>query len=197
LVLERLLWGPDLHGAHHVVEDASRRLESGLRLGRGRVEALGGTPNNLDPTVKSTSDSRALGHRMSPMERSSIGGDIRWLQIDCTDPEELAKFWAEVLELDPDRSSSPPAFRCLLGKDGGPGLCFQRVPEPKTVKNRVHFDVVVSDLEGATVRIEQLGGTTRSDAPDFRENGWRWRIMADPEGNEFCLVPERLSSGAI
>src|SRR5687768_10478137 len=125
------------------------------------------------------------------MQSSSIRGDIRWLQIDCADKEDLAKFWAEILELDPDPSPSPPAFLCLLGKDGGPGLCFQTVPEPKTVKNRVHFDVVVVDLEGATRRIEELGGSTRSDTPDFHENGWRWRIMADPEGNEFCLVPAR------
>lgn len=118
-----------------------------------------------------------------------MAADIRWLQVDCADPDGLAAFWAEFLNLAPDPSQAPPAFRCLLGKDGGPGLCFQRVPEPKTVKNRVHFDIVVTDLGAATEQIARLGGSTRGASPDYHENGWRWRIMADPEGNEFCLVP--------
>lgn len=88
-----------------------------------------------------------------------------------------------------DTSPAPPAYRCLLGREGGPGICFQRVPESKTVKNRVHLDIVVADVERATALIEDLGGRKRGEPSDFHEGGWRWRMMADPEGNEFCLVP--------
>jgi predicted enzyme related to lactoylglutathione lyase len=64
------------------------------------------------------------------------------------------------------------------------------VPEPKTVKNRVHLDVVVGDVALATSRIESLGGRRRRPDADFREYGYSWPTMADPEGNEFCLVCE-------
>lgn len=119
-----------------------------------------------------------------------------WIQIDCADPDRLRAFWAAVLELEPDPSPAPPAYRCLLGRDGTPGICFQRVPEPKAVKNRVHLDIIVADLEQATARIEELGGSRRGGHPDYHEDGWRWRVMADPEANEFCLVPPSLEASS-
>jgi len=66
-------------------------------------------------------------------------------------------------------------------------VAFQRVPEPRAGKNRLHFDVEVDDVEVATTRVEALGGT-RAPTADFHEYGYRWRVMADPEGNEFCLI---------
>jgi len=116
-------------------------------------------------------------------------GKIGWIQIDCSDPDRLRAFWAALLHLAPDPSPTPSAYRCLLGRDGCPGMCFQRVPESKTVKNRVHLDIVVSNLDAATTRITELGGARRGEHADFHEDGWHWRVMADPEGNEFCLVP--------
>ena len=68
-----------------------------------------------------------------------------------------------------------------------PGLAFQRVPEPKSGKNRVHLDIAVDDVEASTERIEELGGT-RAPSDDFAEYGFRWRVMADPDGNETCLI---------
>jgi predicted enzyme related to lactoylglutathione lyase len=64
---------------------------------------------------------------------------------------------------------------------------FQRVPERKTVKNRVHLDIAVDEVESATAAIEALGGR-RLPGPDFGEDGYHWRVMADPEDNEFCLI---------
>ena len=69
-----------------------------------------------------------------------------------------------------------------------PFVSFQRVPEPKVVKNRVHMDIVVDDIEIATSRIVELGGRRRRPDADFDEYGFCWRTMADPEGNEFCLI---------
>ncbi len=67
-------------------------------------------------------------------------------------------------------------------------MSFQRVPEPKITKNRVHLDLVVDDVNAATARIESLGGRRRRPGADFTEYGFSWRTMADPEGNEFCLI---------
>jgi len=68
-----------------------------------------------------------------------------------------------------------------------PILRFQRVPEPKTTKNRLHLDVSVRDIDVVCSRVEALGATRVSDTV-LTEWGYEWRVMADPEGNEFCLV---------
>ena len=111
--------------------------------------------------------------------------------VDCADPGRLAAFWAEVLGLEEtDRLGDPPQFVYLSApQPDAPRLFFQRVPEPKVVKNRVHLDVFTDDLETASARIEALGGRRRDDH-DFHdeEHDEHWRRMADPEGNEFCLV---------
>ena len=115
---------------------------------------------------------------MRPMQEGPIG-KIGWIQIDCADPDRLRAFWAALPHLAPDPSPAPSAYRCLVGRDG-PGMCFQ---------NRVHLDIVVADLDAATTRVTELGGTRRGEHADFHEDSWHWRVMADPEGNEFCLVP--------
>jgi predicted enzyme related to lactoylglutathione lyase len=113
-----------------------------------------------------------------------------WVQIDCSDPVALATFWSSVLGARIDRPGlgDPPRYLGLVPTSPDqPVVSFQRVPDPKTVKNRVHLDIAVDDVEAATARIEALGGS-RHAAGDFSEYGFRWRVMADPEGNEFCLV---------
>jgi predicted enzyme related to lactoylglutathione lyase len=119
-------------------------------------------------------------------------GRLGWIQIDCADPVRLAEFWSHVLGVEIDAAlGEPPAY---LGLDptspGAPVVSFQRVPEAKVVKNRLHFDIAVDDVEAAAVRIEGLGGA-RLPAEDFSEFGFHWRVMADPEGNEFCLIYTR------
>lgn len=116
-------------------------------------------------------------------------GRLRWIQIDCPDPERLASFWAKVLDVAIEaRLGDPPQFVNLASAEpGAPQVCFQCVPEPKSVKNRLHFDLHVEDVEEACARVEALGGRRRDD-DDFHEHGFSWRRMADPEGNEFCLI---------
>ena len=118
--------------------------------------------------------------------RTAIG----FVQVDCADPDRLRAWWGAFLGLRAETGDTPPAFRCLEPAPGEGGLCFQRVPEPKVVKNRVHLDITVNDLEAATAWVEAHGGRRRGDDADREEHGWRWRRMADPDGNEFCLVPE-------
>jgi predicted enzyme related to lactoylglutathione lyase len=119
-------------------------------------------------------------------------GRIGWIQIDCPDPERLAAFWTQVLGVEIEgRLGTPPQFVNLERQfRDAPYISFQRVPEPKVGKNRMHLDLVVDDVEEATSRIVSLGGRRRRPEGDFNEYGYSWRTMADPEGNEFCLIYE-------
>jgi predicted enzyme related to lactoylglutathione lyase len=114
---------------------------------------------------------------------------IGWIQTDCHDPERLAAFWGAVLGVEiEDRFGDPPQYVNLgPATPDGPRVCFQRVPEAKMTKNRVHLDVAVQDVDAAASRITELGGR-RLPHEDYHEDGYSWRIMADPEGNEFCLI---------
>ena len=114
------------------------------------------------------------------------------MQVDCADPVALAGFWARVLGTEVhDRFGDPPHYVSVTPTaPGGPWLSFQRVQEPKAVKNRVHLDITVNDVDEACDRIEALGGR-RVPGPAFHEYGFRWHVMTDPEGNEFCVVLER------
>lgn len=123
-------------------------------------------------------------------------GQLGWIQIDSTDPLSLAKFWGAVLglQVDDDYLGDPPQYVGLMATNPDhPQVNFQRVPEPKTVKNRLHFDLRVDDVDEATARIEGLGGI-RLHSEDVHEYGYSWRVMADPEGNEFCLIYEMASA---
>jgi predicted enzyme related to lactoylglutathione lyase len=108
--------------------------------------------------------------------------------IDCGDPERLASFWSSVFgTAEAWRGGDPVQYIDLGSTDGSPVLRFQRVPEPKTVKDRIHLDLRVDDIEEACRRVIGLGGA-RVEQGDFREYDVVFRVMLDPEGNEFCLV---------
>jgi hypothetical protein len=136
--------------------------------------------------------------------------------VDCADPNALMEFWCEVLGY--RRDDPPPGFAtwdealdafgvppeqrntrsaCHDPEGRGPRLFFQQVPEPKTVKNRLHLDVrAAPGLEGAErmaaleaecARLVALGGTRlqrHEPAPPLSHG---FIVMADPEGNELCL----------
>ena len=123
------------------------------------------------------------------MPRKDRIGELRWIQTDSNDPGRLATFWGAVFGVEVEaRLGEPPQFVNLAAvAPGFPRVCFQRVPELKTVKNRVHFDVWVADVDDACRKVVALGAKRR-DADDFHEHGYSWRRMSDPEGNEFCLA---------
>ena len=108
------------------------------------------------------------------------------LVIDCADPLALAAFCGSVFATEIDAEDEPPRYVDLRPRPDVPVLRFQRVPDPKTVKNRLHLDIEVASLDEAVVRIEALGG--RSLRPRDTDYGVHYRVMADPEGNEFCLI---------
>lgn len=108
--------------------------------------------------------------------------------IDADDVDVLCDFWVAALRY--ERFGSFEQYRSAVPPAGerGPKLVFQQVPEPRTpVKNRLHLDVVVGDeMEQEVARLVALGAARISDTID--EAGTAWIVMADPEGNEFCLV---------
>jgi predicted enzyme related to lactoylglutathione lyase len=113
-------------------------------------------------------------------------GDVSFgLVLDCADPERLARFWAPALDY--ANLGTAGAYVALF-PDGrrGPKLLLQRVEEAKVVKNRMHLDIEAADIEAEAGRLVALGASRVSDGP-CSEHGSNWILMADPEGNEFCV----------
>ena len=108
--------------------------------------------------------------------------------LDCHDPGQLAQFWAEAIGY--RQASSADPYLVLVPRHGeGPELVLQRVPEPKTTKNRMHLDIRTNQLDPAVERLVTLGAR-RLQPGITEEAGFRWVVMADPEGNEFCVCTE-------
>ena len=105
--------------------------------------------------------------------------------IDCADPETLAEFWAEALGYS-KAGLFGSYFVLLASRREHPPVVLQRVPEPKSGKARIHFDLRVTDIEAEARRLETLGAQ-RIDIGQGPDPGWI--TMADPEGNEFCVCP--------
>jgi hypothetical protein len=120
--------------------------------------------------------------------------------FDCAHPASLARFWAAMLDgydVAPYDEEEIERLRAMgiddLEDDPGvlverpgtlPRLFFQLVLEPKTTKNRLHFDLAVADLDEEVARITALGGTLLVLRPN---EGEERAVMADPEANEFCI----------
>ncbi|MEA2435216.1 MAG: hypothetical protein QOG54_2673 [Actinomycetota bacterium] len=108
------------------------------------------------------------------------------LVVDCTDPHLLAAFWSNALGYEvSDDDDELSAIEDPTG--AGPSICFQRVPEPRAGKNRVHFDLAVAEheLDAAIAGLVKLGAS-KLEIGQGHDNSWV--VMADPEGNEFCVV---------
>ncbi|HEX5114322.1 MAG TPA: VOC family protein [Pseudonocardiaceae bacterium] len=126
---------------------------------------------------------------------------VRWYTtvVDCHDIKAQARWWGEVLgwvvgyEADDEMVIVPP--RAMSGQDipldeQGPGLVFVPVPEGKTVKNRLHIDLAPApddDHAAEVARLERLG----AKRIDVGQGDSRWVVLADPEGNEFCVLTPR------
>ncbi|MFF3307352.1 VOC family protein [Streptomyces sp. NPDC002952] len=107
---------------------------------------------------------------------------INALIVDATDPERLAAFWSEILGRPVVGRTGPYLW---LQREDGLGLGFQRTNEPKSGKNRMHFDITSPDPAAEQRRVERLGGRRLEQ---YADGGFL--VMADPEGNEFCVIPE-------
>ena len=114
------------------------------------------------------------------------GATFLYLTIDCRKPDRLASFWAALLDTEVDTTMDDGRFVFLRGNDQLPVICFQRVAEPKAGKNRLHVDLSVDDLGAATERVIAMGGPW-PDGEERQLEGFEWRTLADPEGNEFDI----------
>jgi predicted enzyme related to lactoylglutathione lyase len=122
---------------------------------------------------------------------------VRTITIDCRDPYGLAQFWSQVFgtPMHPDDHPGDPEAIVDIGS-GQPAVLFIRVPEPKSVKNRVHLDLEPSQPRDDDVaRLQRLGATWVDD--HRRPDGTGWVILADPEGNEFCVLMSGAERAAL
>ena len=113
----------------------------------------------------------------------SATGIVGIITVDCNDLEKVAGFWSALLGLAEKRRLPGYVFLDRICP-GGPHLGFQQVPEPKTLKNRVHLDLGAPDPAALITRAVELGATRLRD---YDESGFRWTVLTDPEGNEFCI----------
>jgi hypothetical protein len=106
---------------------------------------------------------------------------IKTVTWDCADALTVARFWAAALGSDVDEESTPARAFVEAPGWGGPNMWFVRVPESKSAKNRMHFDLrAPAGMEQEVARLEALGATITDRYPGLT-------AMRDPEGNEFCV----------
>ena len=116
---------------------------------------------------------------------------ISHLSVDAHDAYAQSRWWAEALgwSEDPEDPNLLGHEECMIfAPDGRQRLLFIEVPEAKTIKNRLHLDLVPTDVsrEAEVERLAALGATQVADRR--RPDGGGWVTMADPEGNEFCVL---------
>ncbi|WP_305787824.1 VOC family protein [Symbioplanes lichenis] len=113
---------------------------------------------------------------------------IRNVSFDCADPYALAHFWSEVIGHPVSPGSTPADTEVVIEPPHGPRLYFQAVPEPKTIKNRVHICLQPSsqNRDAELDRLLALGARIQADHRTPDGNGWI--VCLDPEANEFCLT---------
>jgi hypothetical protein len=108
---------------------------------------------------------------------------IKNVTFDCADPLVMARFWGAVLGSDVDEDSTTEKAFVEAPGWGGPSIWFNRVPEPKAAKNRLHFDLrAPTGMDEEVERLIALGATVVQRSADLTS-------MRDPEGNEFCVEP--------
>jgi hypothetical protein len=135
------------------------------------------------------------------------------IAVDCADPHALARFWAAAVHYELEdhhdgierilaegqatlddtilidgRRAWRTAAACHDPRGHGPRLLFQTVPEPKTVKDRIHLDLhFMAGDEGRQAEVARLLGLGATKLWDGQQGPYRWVTLADPEGNEFCV----------
>jgi hypothetical protein len=112
-----------------------------------------------------------------------VGSRFSQLVIDAADPVRLGHWWAEVLDYKM-LTESAEETEIGSGSGGGPTLIFVPVPQPKTVQNRLHIDLRADDQDAEVERLVNMGARH----VDVGQGDVSWVVLADPEGNEFCVL---------
>ena len=109
------------------------------------------------------------------------------LVLDCADLRRSATFWCELLDYRAEGQADGRYLSLVPAVGSGIELLLQRVPEAKTGKNRLHLDLRTSSLADEVSRAPRAGARLMTSEP-LSEDGWSWHILADPDGNEFCVL---------
>jgi Glyoxalase-like domain len=129
---------------------------------------------------------------MMPDERRSMDIRIQCVVVDSHDCERLARFWSQVLgwrityQSDAEWAIEPPEGDPAV--DVAPDILFVKVPDEKVVKNRLHFDLRPTDQ---AAQVERLIGLGARRVDIGQGDDVTWVVLADPEGNEFCVLAPR------
>lgn len=119
---------------------------------------------------------------------------LQCITVDCENPRFIAEFWAAALDWEITEADDEGVVIELLDgspEDGRiPDILFYRNPDKKVVKNRLHFDLRPKDQAAEVARLEALGAK-RIEIGQSNEPEATWIVMADPEGNEFCVLRAR------
>ncbi|TCM48992.1 hypothetical protein EV648_103260 [Kribbella sp. VKM Ac-2568] len=153
-----------------------------------RLKDLGATPANVGQgDVPWTVMADPEGNEFCVLDSLyQDTGPIATVVVDCTDPRAMARFWGKAMDWTLYKVTDHNAV-LRSAKGVGPYLQFLRTPDVKTVWNRVHLDLrpyPADDLEAEAARLRTLGAT----AIDLGQSDVPWTVLADPEGNEFCLL---------
>jgi len=125
-----------------------------------------------------------------------LGIRVQCVVVDAADPRAQARFWSTALgwrithDTDGETVLEPPEGS--PANDVAPDILFVKVPEGKTLKNRLHFDLRPDDQAAHVSRLLGLGATRAEVGQAGVE---RWVVLADPEGNEFCVLPPLPETG--
>ena len=122
---------------------------------------------------------------------------LQCITVDAYNPKALAEFWAEALGWSVGEDGDDIGWwieRELNDpkKTGFPDILFLKVPDSKVVKNRLHLDLRPDDQAAEVARLESLGAK-KIDIGQSTDPDTTWVVMADPEGNEFCILSARKS----
>jgi hypothetical protein len=113
-----------------------------------------------------------------------MGLRIGQLTVDSRDPVALGSWWKEVLGFEVVFQDDEATEFEIAAPGGGWNILFGKAPDEKTVKNRLHLDLRPDDQAAEVARLKSLGATE----VDIGQKDVSWVVMADPEGNEFCIL---------
>jgi predicted enzyme related to lactoylglutathione lyase len=115
-----------------------------------------------------------------------MSSSIYTVTVDCADPRRLAGFWSALLDYQVTFEEDDEVA-IERSDETGPALLFARSPDTKRVKNRIHFDLNPDDQDAEVRRAKELGAVD----VDIGQKDVSWVVLADPEGNEFCILTPR------
>lgn len=158
-----------------------------------RLRGLGATPADIGQgAVPWTVLADPAGNEfcvLDPRPAYRDTGPVAAVVVDCADPDGLAGFWAEAAGW--KRCAAQENFASLRSPEGtGPYLEFLRTPDAKAGKNRIHLDVAPYADGGHAAEVSRLLDLGASPA-DVGQGTVTWEVLADPEGNEFCILSPR------